>query len=315
MNSSSAPQRSAQVKEPPVADGVQESPWLQRYAIFLAICMLALILLGAAVTSNHPPVTAASATPPAPTAITLSLDQIHRAVAFLVVALTLGLVAWLSVAKEKTWLRWLGWAALAGMLLEAGLGEQSSAARMTDALGLLHAYLAQFLFATLVAIAVYASPSWDRTPELVPDRFSLRAMALIAPALVILQVGLGAAYRHKEMGVLTHIFGAFLVAGFILLVGVLAVKQYPTHRFIRPAAVTLMSITGAQVLLGFSAFLVRLMTDNVTPAVVISTVAHVCTGALTLASSVVLAIYIRRDVRAAAPQTAESTARALPSSL
>jgi len=278
-----------------------DNPWLHRYAIFLAICTLFLMVLGAAVTSYRPQ------SPAAPSSDTAALEQLHRTVAFAVTGLTLVLVVWLSLAAKRGGVRWLGWAVLAIVILAVAGGEQMAAQRLPGAMPILHAYLAQLLFAAMVAMAVITSASWQRSSELVADRFSLRAMGLIVPAFVFIQIGLGAAYRHQAMGVLTHIFGAMVVAVFVLLVGVLAVKQYPQHRSLRPAAITLMSITGAQVLLGFAAFITRLMTTKATLAVVISTVAHVTTGALTLAASVILAIYIGREIRGSAAVKPESS--------
>lgn len=283
---------------------------LQRYAAFLSVCALLVILIGAAVTSYQPPSVQSPATAPSATQITL--EQWHRMSGFVVEALTIGLFVWLTAARKRGAVRWLGLAVFVGFSAEVGVGEATALIK-NGALALVHALIAQLLFASFAALAICASPARDREPEFVEDRFAIRTMAVIAPVLVLLQITLGAAYRHKAMGVLTHIFGAFVVAIFILLVGVLAVKQYPNHRSIRPAAVTLMSIAGAQVLLGFAAFLTRLMTDQVTLAVLIFTVAHVVTGALTLAASVFLAIQIRRNVRAASPAWVEPSPKVVSS--
>ena len=285
---------------------------LQRYAAFLAICTLFVILIGATITSFQPPVPNVSVSS-AIAAERVSMQQWHRISGFAVTALAIGLVVWLSVARKRGAARWLGWTALAVVILEVGLGEGAAGQRLPDALGFAHALLAQLLFAAVAAVALCTGPAWDRDPELVEDRFSIRTMALIAPILVVAQVALGAAYRHKTMGVLTHIFGAFVVAVFVLLVGCLVVKQYPNHASLRTAAVALLSIAGLQVLLGFAAFVLRLLTDQVTPAVVIITVAHVVTGALTLAASVFLAIQVRRNVRAASPAWVEPRAKAVSS--
>jgi hypothetical protein len=58
-----------------------------------------------------------------------------------------------------------------------------------------------------------------------------------------------------------------------------------------------MVVTFIQVLLGVGAYYVRLDAAQNPVAMVIVTVAHVAIGALTLASSVALAIQIRRHVR------------------
>jgi heme A synthase len=296
----------------------EQNAWLHRYAVFVAMCTLLLIITGALVTSSEPVSPTASQSLADSRGVSQAtgdvfLVQVHRNAALPVIILTLGLAVWLLVAKKSRWLRGVVWAAMVALILEGVLGEQAVLRWLPATTNFSHAYLAQLFFSCTVAIAVFTSPAWNRSPELVEDRLSLRTMSLFVPALVLVQVALGAAYRHQAMGVLTHIFGALVVAVFVLLVGVLVVKQYPGHRSLKQAAVALMSITGLQVLLGFAAFLTRLMTNQATPPVVISTVAHVATGALTLAASVVLAIQIRRNVRAAQPDWAESSPETLPS--
>ena len=59
-----------------------------------------------------------------------------------------------------------------------------------------------------------------------------------------------------------------------------------------------MMITGVQVFLGMTAFLMRLMNMSGTIGFLVVSVAHVATGNLTLAVSVMLAIEIRRSVLA-----------------
>ena len=282
---------------------------LQRYAACLAVFTLFVILIGAAVTSFQPPSPSAAA----PSATQLSLEQWHRISGFVVTVLSVILFVWLTLARKRGAARWLGAVVLLGCSAEVGIGEATALLKLSGALPLVHALVAQLLFAAVAALALCTSSAWDQDPELVEDRFAIRTMAVIAPVLVLLQITLGAAYRHKAMGVLTHIFGAFVVAIFVLLVGCLAVKQYASHRSIRPAAVALMSIAGLQVLLGFAAFLTRLMTDQVTLAVLIFTVAHVVTGALTLAASVFLAVQIRRNVRAASPAWVEPSPKIVSS--
>jgi hypothetical protein len=61
-------------------------------------------------------------------------------------------------------------------------------------------------------------------------------------------------------------------------------------------------IAGTQVFLGFGAFIIRMMADENTLTVRIATMSHVTTGALTLASTVVLALELRRNLRGAASQ-------------
>ena len=290
--------------------GCDSLKMLYRYAVFAAICSLLIIISGAIVTSRQPvppatPEALADSRVASQVVETDQLQQVHRIAAFAMTTLMLGLAVWLSIAKTSRTLRCVAWSAAALLILEVGLGEVAAHGRMSASAAFSHAYLAQIYFTLAVVIALFTSPSWSRDRELVDDRFSLRAMSLYVPILLLLQIALGAAYRHQAMGVLWHIFGAFVVAIFVLLVGVLTVKQYPAHSTLRSAAIWLMSIAGAQVLLGFTAFVMRLLTNQPTLPVVIVTTAHVATGALTLAAGFVLTIQIRRHVRATAAALAE----------
>ncbi len=248
------------------------SPWLHRFAILVSVCAFALVLSGALVTSNDPQ----------PAAF---LQRMH-----LIAGISVGILA----ASLGVWLRGPGWILLAALVLDSMLGGRS------PAIGALHAFVAQLFFAGTVAIALITSRGWIDASDQVPDsaRFSLRTLSLVALPLLILQVALGAAYRHKAMGIMPHITGALVVTLALLLLAVLVTNQYPEHRGLRPAAKLLIGITFTQVMLGMGAFITRLMMAEGTLPVVIISVAHVATGSLTLACTVVLTLLIRRYLTA-----------------
>lgn len=249
-----------------------ERPWLYRYAILVAIGMFALVITGALVTSN----------PAVPTPF---VERIHLGIAATVGILTVGLAFGLGGP---------GWILLGAVALQAllGLGEG-------PIIGALHAFLAQLIFAGTVALSVITSRSWSGPAEQVNDsaRLSLRKLSVFTLALLIVQVSLGAAYRHQAMGVVPHIIGALVVTTAILLTSVLVTNQYPEHAALRPAAKILIGITFTQVMLGMAAFITRLMMAAGTLPVVIAGVAHVATGSLTLATTAVLTLLIRRYLR------------------
>jgi heme A synthase len=83
-------------------------------------------------------------------------------------------------------------------------------------------------------------------------------------------------------------------------------NQFPKHRALRPAAIGLLTVTGVQVALGIVAYVARINAVEYPLAMVLTTVAHVATGGLTLAASVVLAIQIRRNVHARASEAEET---------
>jgi heme A synthase len=237
---------------------------LHRVAVVLSLCTLLLIIDGAVAGQGEP----------------------HRAAAGIASLLILGLAIWLA----KTGSRRLGGITLAIVTLNGVAGAFSPIA---------HAWLAPMLFAALVTVAVVSSPIWARGPELVRDYGwpSLRTLAIITPCLVLMQIALGAAFRHSAATLIPHVLGAMLVAVVILMQGIFVLQQFPAHPTLRPAAATLLGVGFAQVFLGITALIMRTMSDDTALPVVITVAAHIAGGALTLATTVALSVLIRRNVQ------------------
>jgi heme A synthase len=98
------------------------------------------------------------------------------------------------------------------------------------------------------------------------------------------------------MGVIWHILDAMIVLLVILMAGVFVLREYPDHPSLRPAALALLIITGVQVLLGFSVYLVLLISSENNSGLIVTGVLHVVNGSLTLAASVVLAIQMKQNI-------------------
>ena len=290
-----------------------QTSWLHRYAILVAVCTLLLVLAGASVTSKE----AGLSVPDWP----LSYGQVipdmtggvlfetgHRDIAGVVGILTIILAIWISRVEKRPWMRRLGWVAVSLVVAQALLGGATVLMLQPPPVSIAHACLAQLFFSVTVAIAVFTSRKWQEGPEPVEDYGwpSLRSLAIVTPILILLQIALGAGFRHRAFGLLPHVVGAMIVPLVILLVGVFALHQFPKHRSLRPAAVALLSITGVQVFLGVIAYIARINAAEYPLAMVLTTVTHVATGGLTLAASVVLAIQIRRNVRVRASEATET---------
>ena len=65
--------------------------------------------------------------------------------------------------------------------------------------------------------------------------------------LVLIQIVLGVAYRHKQTGVLPHIGWAVVVALALLTLPVMLLQQFGQHPSLRPAALAVLSIALLQV--------------------------------------------------------------------
>lgn len=279
-------------------------PALHRYAITLAVCTLFLVVAGASVTSNQ----AGLSVPDWPLSYGQVMPQMtggvlfehgHRMVATFVGMLTVGLVILLSRVEPRAWMKKLGWYSLGAVILQGLLGGLTVLLLLPPPVSVAHACLAQLFFSTTVAIAVFTSRSWQEGPEVVEDYGtpSLRSLGVMLPVLLLAQVALGAAFRHGAMTVMAHVVGAMVVAPAVLIVCAFVLHQFPEHRPLRQSAIALLGVTLVQVMLGVGAYFARLSAETRPEAMVIVTVAHVATGALALASSIVLAIQIRRNVR------------------
>jgi heme A synthase len=170
--------------------------------------------------------------------------------------------------------------------------------------------MAPLFFAAVLAIAVVTSPGWSRGPEDVRDYGwpSMRSLAILTPILVMLQILLGAAFRQQVLTLLPHVLGAMFVALVILLESVFVLQQFPTHRALAPAAKTLLGVAFAQVFLGITALIMKSMASDTDLAVIVTVASHVTGGAITLATTVILSILIRRNVQPKLEEDTEETA-------
>jgi heme A synthase len=271
-------------------------------AIILAILIFLLIATGALLTSGIRPL---PGTDPSPAAVTPmsgaeQLEEAHRILAAVVAVLAVGL----AIAGSPE-VRVPAWIAVGLIIVDGLLGLQTGAGGMLSAAGgLLHALLAPILFAVVVSVVLFTSRNWTDPAIPAKDMWPpLNKLAIWVPAFVILQIALGAAFRHNTIGVFWHILNAMLTLMLILVLGICVVRQYPEHPVLRPAAVAMLAITGVQVLLGFAAFMVLLVVSTNNMGLIIVSVIHVLTGSLTLAAAVVLSLQLRRSAVAGASLT------------
>ncbi len=262
-----------------------KNPWLFRLAILLAIAALLLIIDGAMVGPGAQPTPAAISA--------------HRITATAVSLLTLVVTLWLIFKDQRPLARRLAWITLAIAVLQDSVGHAAVFTLVPMTAGIAHALMAPLFFAATVAIVMVTSPAWSRGPEHASDYGwpSMRSLAILTPILVLLQIWLGAAFRQKALTLLPHVLGAMFVALAILLESVFVLQQFPTHRALRPAAKTLLGVAFGQVFLGLTALIMKSMADDTAAPVLITVAAHVTGGALTLATTVVLSILIRRNVQ------------------
>jgi len=261
------------------ADSIH-SPWLQRYAVFLAAAALFSMTTGAVFTANEErPL--------------YSFGVNHLVVGTLAGLLASGLAVWLTIIPERLWLKRLAWVILGAMILESGLGLPAQP--LPPVVRLAHAFLAQVLLAAIVSIAVFTSRAWKRTSQLAGGKHSLGTLAALAAGAAMLQVALGVAFRHGFMGVMPHIIGALVAAIFVLALA-MSVIYIPEHEPLRPAGVTLLIVTAIQVFLGLALLSMELISDVDPVTMIVATMIHAATSALTLAAVTVMALLVWRSI-------------------
>ncbi len=281
--------------------------WLHRYSILLSIATLFLIIAGAAVTSNE----AGLSVPDWPLSYGKVMPEMtggvfyehgHRMVATTVGFLTTVLAFWMAFAEKRSWMKKLGFVALGAVILQGVLGGLTVLFQLPKPVSIAHACLAQLFFSLTVVFTLLLSEQWTKAPETVVDHGfpSFRSMAWFVPLLVLTQLALGAAFRHKAAGVIPHIVGAIVVAAAILYEAISLLTQFPKHAILNRSAFTMIGVVSLQLLLGIAAYLTRSEAAEsrlISPALVLATVAHTAVGAVALATTIYTGVQIRRHVQ------------------
>ncbi len=288
------------------------------FAVFVACATFFLLIAGALVTSND----AGLSIPDWPTSFgSFSVPQLqggvqyewsHRAIAFSTGLLTIGIAVWTWIADRRRWMKGLALAALATIIAQGILGGLTVLYFQPPMVSSAHAAVAQTFFCIACAIALFTSRSWvenspvQQTSDLTSDNRhpSLLTLSFLSIFILYAQLILGAMFRHHGMSWLPHVLNAPVVAIVITWTAVRALSRYSKDEAIRRPAIAMLSLLIAQLFLGFLAFMTRVEwgRDAAQPELpmVASTVAHVVTGALLLASTVILTIQVWRQIPAAA---------------
>ena len=221
----------------------------------------------------------------------------HRMIASFVGLLSIILAVWLWRVESRRppgerWLRWLGVAALGAVIAQGLLGGLTVLFFLPPR-GLLRArHPGAAFLRTVASIALFTSAWWERDSSLrVPDLRSpsLHALAVATASAVLLQLILGAAFRHKAFGIVPHLVRrrrrhrADLLAG-----GRAAAAVSPACPELRFAARGLHALIGLQLLLGGAAWWSRLYAAQFPqpiPVMVTLTVCTRVTGALVLVTT------------------------------
>ena len=288
--------------------------------MFTACATFVVIAAGALVTSND----AGLSVPDWPTSFGylvkaphfvggVRYEWSHRMVAGTLVSLTLAIAIWTGLVERRRWLRWLAVGAFCTVIAQAILGGLTVLFFQPPWISTAHAAVAQTFFCIAVAIALFTGRKWvtdqpqgDRPQNEQPRvefdsrRPSLFTLTLLSTFVLYVQLILGGMFRHHGMSWWPHVLNAVTVAFVLAWTAVRALSVDSHIEAVRRPAIVMLSLLIAQLCLGFTAFLTRVAwgRDAAQPELlmVVSTVSHVAVGALLLATTVVLAIQVWRNV-------------------
>jgi len=290
--------------------------WRRRYSLLTVLTTMALISWGGFVTS----IEAGMAFPDWPTslgsynlinpverwwAVTPYLaEHGHRLIASVVGLLTIGLASWTWWSDPRSWMRKLGFFALALVVVQGVLGGLRVLWISLD-LAMIHASAAQLFFATVVAMWFFTTDTWRNREGLLATSGAagrFRTVATLATAAIYVQIVLGAYLRQHGGGIdeaaaTLHVSGAFVATGLVFAVFVLAQKHFDDNRVLRRSSWTLLGTVGVQFALGLSAFIVMLYEapQGIRSMLqVLLTVGHLVGGSVLLGASVVTTLLARR---------------------
>ena len=229
----------------------------------------------------------------------------HRMIASFVGLLTIILAVWLQVAESRRWVRHVGFAALGAVIAQGLLGGLTVIFLLPTAVSVGHACLAQLFFTMTVSLAFVTSPGWRKRAE-EPASLDdagwppLSQLCLMMNIAIFGQLALGAAFRHKGVGIIPHLAGAGVVAAMVVWLLVRVITRYHDWPRIQRWALLLNGMVMLQLVLGAGAYWIRVVTQDapqpLLPMVTL-TVAHVALGALLLATSVLLTIQVHYRLR------------------
>ncbi len=285
------------------------NPGVHRFAVFSVCWTVLLFVAGELVTSKDAalsvtdwPTSHGTLVPPLSSLQGGDLFEFsHRAVAGGLGILVLILAVLLWLRESRVWLRWLGFVAVLGVVVQAILGGQVVIRLLHYWLPVIHACFAQIVFGAVLGIAVFTSKWWvSERPQLEDSGSpSIHTLTTLNAAVIYLQVILGAGFRHKEIPIWPHMAGAMLVMGMVIWTAVALRKRFEKSRELSKARILLHAIFGTQFLLGLAAYWSRLSTaDAPQPMTVMVTltVIHTVVGAILFAFSVLVVLMCYRLV-------------------
>jgi cytochrome c oxidase assembly protein subunit 15 len=219
-------------------------------------------------------------------------EHSHRLVASAVGLLTIALTLAFWLRERRHWLRRLGVVALLLVILQGVIGGLR-VVLLENTLAIVHAAFAQAFFALTVSLAIFTSAEWSVESKDKPITGGrLGRLCAVTTGLIYVQAVFGAVLRHTGERVDAHLFFAALVALHVTLVLVRIMKFHADLPKLTRPACFLGVLLLLQLMLGVGSYFGKFtsMLALSMGTLVILTTTHLVTGALMLATSLLLTL-------------------------
>ena len=259
-------------------------------------------------------------------------EHAHRLFGMLVGVTTFTMVLVVFREDRRTWVRALACFALfmvcvqglmGGLRVTGTLTLSQEAAQLTPStlIAIAHGIFGQIVFATMALLAALLTMQWKSVVALrdFAGASSVRVLTMIAPFVLLVQLFLGASYRHLQVpphdglpayhpiwAMHGHIGFSIIAALAVLLAASrmsAAARETPALKLLGTCATFMITILIVQVLLGLLAYVAVLVRKDAAIPLweLMFTSAHQATGALLFAATIMGAAWSRRLVAVNAP--------------
>jgi len=286
-------------------------PWLHAWSVLTASVAVAVLALGAVVTTFRvgmvDPVWPTAPwhlvfidwTEPKPGFV---IEHTHRLAAYLIGCCTIVLALGLWFSARRNGLKWLGVAALTGVIVQGLFGgfRVILHARFGTGFAVIHGCFAQLVFSLLVSLAVLTSARFAAVPLPAVEGPRIRLWSLLLTALVVVQLIWGALLRHTN-GALAqrmHVLTAFAVVAVTVWFAHVVGTSPPARQILGRTLILLSTLLALQVSLGVESWLGKfagvLLPEMQKPTIGQAShrVAHVLVGSFILATTVVQMVLV-----------------------
>ena len=291
------------------------SPWPHRLAWLAAVATFLLILVGGMVTNTG----SGLAVPDWPTTFGYNMftyplskmtggvlyEHSHRLIGSVVGLLTVALCVSLWMGEPRRWVRWLGTAALAGVIAQGILGGLRVVLVQSE-LALIHGAVAYAFLGVIASLALVTAPHWVGQPRgaAAEALTAVRRLALATSVAIYVQILFGTVLTHTGTRLDAHLTFAAVVSVLVLVVSARVLREQTARPWLAGPARTLQWLWVLQLLLGLGVYVARFGAGGVLMVPWLGlflSVAHRLTGGLMLVASLTLTL---RTLRLAAPAPA-----------